>query len=222
MRSLIIIFFIVMLSACASMDDLRNPEYAPTQPSQVDYQLKPNGTIYSPLTAQYLFEDIKARRVGDTITVVLEESTQASKSAKTSAKRANEVSIANPTILGHVPVHKGNPLFTTSLSQDSSFSGQGNSAQSNNLSGNVTVTVAEVLGNGNLLVKGEKLLTLNEGSEVVRVKGIVRPIDISPDNTILSTQIAAAEITYGGNGIVGNSNKPGPLTRFLNSSWWPL
>ena len=83
------------------------------------------------------------------------------------------------------------------------------------------MTVHKVYPNGYLLVKGEKLLELNEGSEVVRITGIVRPVDITPDNTILSNQIANAQIAYKGKGIVSDSSKAGWLTRFFYSAIWP-
>ena len=98
----------------------------------------------------------------------------------------------------------------------------GDSSQSNSLSGNITVTVAAVHPNGNMLVRGEKLLTLNQGAEVVRISGLVRPVDVTPQNTVLSTQIADAQITYSGTGAIAQSNQQGWLARFFNSPYWPF
>ena len=100
--------------------------------------------------------------------------------------------------------------------------GEGELTQQNSLDGNITVTVTQVLANGYLVIKGEKLLTLNEGSEVVRVSGIVRPTDIDANNMIESTKIANAHITYKGNGVVSDSSKAGWLARFFTSVIWPL
>jgi flagellar L-ring protein precursor FlgH len=82
--------------------------------------------------------------------------------------------------------------------------------------------VAEVLSNGNLLVRGEKRLTINQGDEYIRFSGIVRPSDIGPDNTVLSTSVADARIAYTGKGTLDESNSSGWLARLFNSKWWPF
>jgi flagellar L-ring protein FlgH len=84
------------------------------------------------------------------------------------------------------------------------------------------VTVADVLPNGNLVVRGEKWLTLNQGDEYIQISGIVRPIDIRTDNTVLSGLVADARITYSGKGMVADSNKMGWLSRFFASAIWPF
>ena len=113
---------------------------------------------------------------------------------------------------------RGNTLdVAASTKQD--FSGAGTSSQSNSLTGNITVTVAEVLSNGYLVVRGEKILALNEGDEFVRLSGIIRPQDIRPDNSVLSTSVANSQITYGGNGAVADSNSQGWLSRFFLKVW---
>ncbi|HKK03898.1 MAG TPA: flagellar basal body L-ring protein FlgH, partial [Gammaproteobacteria bacterium] len=103
-----------------------------------------------------------------------------------------------------------------------SFDGEGDAAQSNQLEGSITVTVSEVLPNGNLVIQGEKWVKINQGQEYIRLRGIVRPVDIGPDNTVLSTQVADAQLAYGGTGVVAQSNSPGWLTRFFNSPLWPF
>jgi flagellar L-ring protein precursor FlgH len=105
---------------------------------------------------------------------------------------------------------------------DRSFDGTGSSSQSNQLTGEITVTVAQRLANGNLLVKGEKWLTINQGQELVRIAGIVRPQDIGQDNTIESTRVADAKITYTGRGTLADANTQGWLSRFFNSKWMPF
>lgn len=204
--------------SCSSMDRLRDSDYAPAEPMPIP-TTRANGTIYHATSNRFLFEDIKARRVGDTITVVLEEATDASKSAKTSAKKDTEFDTPAPTVFGKAVTKDGRNVLVMDVDSGYDFSGEGDTSQSNSLSGSITVTVVEVLANGNLRVRGEKLLTLNQGSEVVRVSGIVRPLDISPQNTIRSTQIAAAEITYSGNGFIADSNVPGVWTHFFKWVW---
>ena len=115
-----------------------------------------------------------------------------------------------------------NQILENSVSATRDISGEGDLEQENSLSGNVTVTVARVLSNGYLVIKGEKLITLNEGSEVVRISGLVRPNDVRSDNTVDSTQIANAKITYKGDGAVSNSSKASWLYRFFSSPVWPI
>ena len=108
------------------------------------------------------------------------------------------------------------------LDSENSFDGAGGSEQSNSLKGDITVTVAAVYPNGNMLIKGEKVMHLNQGSEVIRISGIVRPADVTPKNTVFSTQIADVQITYAGDGAVADSNEQGWLARFFNSPLWPF
>jgi flagellar L-ring protein precursor FlgH len=108
------------------------------------------------------------------------------------------------------------------LSGSRSFEGEADASQSNSLSGAITVTIADVLPNGNLVVRGEKWLTLNQGEEFIQVSGIVRPQDVTTANTVLSTQIADARITYSGKGTLADSNRMGWLARFFNSPVWPF
>src|SRR5690606_38111833 len=99
------------------------------------------------------------------------------------------------------------------------FAGQGNSSQSNRLDGSITVTVTQVLPNGNLRVEGEKWLALNQGEELIHLAGIVRPADIGPDNSVSSLKVADARISYRGKGVLADANSPGLLTRFFMKLW---
>lgn len=222
---------LLLLSGCATVQPPRD-SYRPTYPPVAAPPPQANGAIYQAGYSMALFEDLKARRVGDTITVVLQERTQASKDAKTDTSKANDITIANPTILGSSPQfnvpgivplvsNRGNSL-ETGMSSSQDFTGEGSSSQGNSLTGNITVTIAEVLPNGNLVVRGEKWLTLNQGDEYIQISGIVRPFDIKTDNTILSSQVADARITYSGEGMVADSNKMGWLSRFFASAIWPF
>lgn len=179
-----------------------------------------NGAIYAEGTGLALFNDVKARRVGDLLTIQLVESTSASKSAKTSAKKSQDTELDPPVILGQAPSVNGAAL-TTSLKGSRDFGGEGDSSQSNRLAGFITVTVVERLPNGNLVIEGEKHLTLNQGDETVRIAGIVRPTDISTGNVVPSYKVADAQISYNGRGFVAESNRMGWLARFFNSGWSP-
>lgn len=211
----------LLMTACAG-PAMRDEGFTPTMPEPVAAPAENNGSIYHSRNNRFLFEDLKARRVGDLITVILDESTNAAKTATTNTSKDSSVDLPGPTIAGLPVTHNGRPLLSASMDSASSFSGSGDSSQSNSLSGNITVTVAQVLTNGNLVVRGEKLLTLNNGSEIIRISGIVRPHDVTPDNTVESTQIANANITYSGRGAVADSNRQGWLARFFSGPLWPF
>ena len=207
--------------ACSSAVDRQPGDYpaaiarTPAPPAAED------GAIYRPTSAITLFEDNKARRVGDTITVRLAERTQASKSASTDAKKNSKTDTGAPTLLGTNITANGKDILSNDWETSQEFAGKGSSSQSNSLNGNITVTVAEILPNGNLLVRGEKWLTLNQGEEYVQVSGIVRPADIAVDNSIPSYKVADARITYSGNGVVPDANRAGLISRFF-MKFWPL
>ncbi|GAB3094005.1 flagellar basal body L-ring protein FlgH [Lysobacter terrae] len=168
-----------------------------------------------------LFEDNKARDVGDLLTLVLVENTSAKTNAKTAVKKDSGVDISAPTIFGQEVTYKGKPLLQAGIEGSRDFSGTGDSAQSNRLDGNITVSVVENLGNGNLRIAGEKRLRLNQGDELVQIQGIVRIADIGPDNRISSDRVGDARIVYGGRGTLARSNAMGWLGRFFNSAAFP-
>jgi flagellar L-ring protein FlgH len=211
---------IALMSACGAARVAEPSRVQPMVVPQV-YSQPAAGTIYNAGTDMRLFEDRKAKRVGDILTVVLAERTNAIKNSQTSTGKTTETTLANPTVFGTPLTHKGVPLFAGSLSGDSSFDGGGTSSQSNSLAGDITVTVVERLHNGNLVISGEKWVTLNQGQEFIRLSGIIRPDDIDPDNTLLSTRIANAQITYSSKGVLAAANKMGLIARFFNSVLHP-
>jgi flagellar L-ring protein precursor FlgH len=179
------------------------------------------GAIYPGSHALRLFEDNKARDVGDLVTIVLVENTNARTQAKTAVSKDSTIDMAAPTLAGVPITYHGNNLLEASVEGKRTFQGNGNSTQSNSLAGSVTATVVQNLGNGNLLVRGEKRLRLNQGDELVQVQGIVRVADIGPDNRISSDRIGDARIVYGGRGTLARSNAMGWLGRFFNSAVYP-
>ena len=234
LRQIIVLGAILLLTACASTKTKPDPAYAPARPLAPEPAAFSHGAIYQAGFAMSLFEDTKARKVGDILTIVLLESTNASKKANTATKKENDIDLKSPTLLGSpvefnaatgklaralpLQITRGNTLDVAATTKQD-FSGAGTSSQSNSLTGNITVTVAEVLSNGYLVVRGEKILALNEGDEFVRLSGIIRPQDIRPDNSVLSTSVANSQITYGGNGAVADSNSQGWLSRFFLKVW---
>lgn len=175
------------------------------------------GAIASANQGLFLFQDAKAYNVGDLLTIELVEKTVAQKSASTSTSKDGSVGVSPSILFGHDIAET-----ETTLSGSRTFDGQGDSAQSNKLEGKITVSVLQRLPNGNLVVGGEKQLALNQGSEFVRLEGVVRPVDIRTDNTVTSDRIANARVTYAGRGALADANAQGWALRFFNSPWMPF
>ncbi|MEO7050969.1 MAG: flagellar basal body L-ring protein FlgH [Rhodanobacter sp.] len=218
-----VLFALASMAGCASAPHARDDaQWAPTPPPMPAIApTQSDGSIYHDAQNMELFTDPRAHRVGDILTVVLIESTQASKKATTSTSKTDKAKIAAPTVLGHT-LSIGGKVADTDLDGERSFDGAGSSSQSNQLTGQITVTVAQRLSNGNLMVRGEKWLTINQGQELVRISGIVRPQDIGQDNVVPSTRVADARISYTGRGTLADANSRGWLSRFFNSKWMPF
>lgn len=220
---IVVCLLFIFLIGCSAIPPKRGEfGYTPATPSSPPPQEQHNGAIYQSGHDITLFEDIRAKRVGDILTVVLEEKTDAKKSATTSTKRDTSVSLPDPTLFGGRLSVNGRSILDNSLSSEHEFDGNGDSSQSNELDGNITVSVVEVLPNGNLVVQGEKWISINQGEEFIRLKGIVRPVDIRPDNTVLSTQVGNTLIAYGGTGSLANSNRKGWLAELFTGVLWPF
>jgi len=208
-----------LLAACASHNP-RNDDKA------FDFPMPPappaDGAIFHSGYNTGLFENPTARNVGDVVTVVLEEVTTAAKSSQTDTSKTTKDSIAPPTILGLPVTLHGTALLSGNVNNANSFSGEGDSKQSDSLAGNISVTVIKRLSNGNLVIRGERQININQGSEYIRLEGVIRPIDIGSDNTIPSTEVADARIAYGQHGALNDANAPGLLSRFFNFSWLPF
>ncbi|MDX1500239.1 MAG: flagellar basal body L-ring protein FlgH [Woeseiaceae bacterium] len=209
-----------LVTGCSTLGG-NEPSYAPVPPGTQVYEPATAGAIYRANTDLRLFEDLKASRVGDILTVRLVERTNASKNSATSTSKSTETSLANPTVFGRPTTKDGTPLFEGALAGDQAFDGTGSSSQSNSLVGDITVTVVERQPNGNLRIRGEKWVTLNQGEEFIQLAGIVRPTDIEPDNTVASTRIADARITYSSKGVMAAANRMGWISRFFHSALSP-
>ncbi len=211
---------LLTLNACAALHLGMQPGTYPPTPAPTYAPAEPtSGAIYQPARNLTLFDDVTARRVGDTVTILLAERTQASKSASTDAKKDSTLDTGIPILGGGSVTVNGKEILSNEWKTEQDFSGKGSSSQSNQLNGSITVTVAEVYPNGNLLVRGEKWLTLNQGEEFVQISGIIRPVDIESNNSIPSFKVADARITYGGAGAINDANRPGFLTRFFMKLW---
>ncbi len=218
------VVLLTMLNACSAtrIEVLPDPQYAPINLKAAKYQPINNGSIFQAGRSVRLFEDNKAFRVGDLLSITLSEATNASKSAATNTGKDDDINIGVTALLGTVPTHKGDALLSNTLSSERDFSGTGDSAQSNSLDGEITVMVIDILPNGTLLVRGEKIIGLNQGSEFIRISGMVRPQDVSANNVVFSRKLANARIYYGGGGVVAEANSKGWLSRLFDSPMFPF
>lgn len=204
----------IALSACVTT----TPSTAVHQPMTIRPEprianVSGNGSIYSAATARPLFEDRRARLVGDTLTINIAEKTAAAKKSDTKADRSQSLAASIPTVIG-LPL-KSLQGTTLSASSANAFEGSGENTSSNNFTGTLTVTVIEVYPNGNLLVSGEKQIGLKEGEEFIRFSGVVNPNTITSGNTVQSSQVADARIEYKANGFIDSAQVMGWLGRFF-------
>jgi len=212
---------VALLAACASTP-ARMENFDAALPINATPPPATGGAIYQAGYDVPLFENSVAHRVGDVLTILLEEKTDASKSASTTTAKKTKADLPGPTIFGAPITMHGKEIFAGSMNNASSFDGSGDSKQSNVLNGSISVTIVKRLGNGNLLVRGQKVININQGSEYVRLQGIVRTIDIAPDNTVSSSRVADASISYGSQGVLASANSKGWLARFFDSKWLPF
>lgn len=211
---------LLLLAGCAHNHQVvaGDPSWRPAVPQAVPPSAATAGAIFQSGRVQNLFVDQRGMQVGDIVTIYLEERTDASKQSSTSTAKDNSLTIPGTAIIAG----KALPRLETGLKSEQDFSGKGSSSQSNRLSGSITVTVAEVMANGNLRVVGEKWVTLNQGEEFIRLAGVIRPIDIAPDNSLPSWKVADARITYSGKGALNDANAMGWLGRAFQSLLSPF
>jgi flagellar L-ring protein precursor FlgH len=213
-----------LLGGCASTDLTQktlthSPDFAPVYPLASDANRIPTGGIYGNRQSDAWFGRGRNFQVGDIITVLLDESTQAARTSNTDLSREAK-NTGLPTGL-NTEIGKISPFLQgIDLSSSGQTSkGKGVADQKATLKGSLAVTVVEVLANGNLMVRGEKKLGLAEGTEVIQVSGIIRPQDVGPNSTVQSLRLANAQIAYRGNGDVANAAKAGWGTSALHRFW---
>ncbi|MBL4782135.1 MAG: flagellar basal body L-ring protein FlgH [Porticoccaceae bacterium] len=217
LQTICVLTAVSLLSACAVIPEHSEPGYESVAPIAMVKPVQNTGSLYQAGYDMVLFEDQRASRVGDIIQVLLVEQMDAAKTTKTEIDKDSKSSLSAPTLFGELLDDLG-----LGIDSSSEFEGEGKSNQSNHLSGSIAVTVAHVLPNGNLMVQGEKWIQINQGGEYIRIKGIVRPSDVSSNNTVLSTHVADARISYGGKGSLDEANVTGWVVRFFMSPLWPF
>lgn len=207
-----------LATGCSSnVEEAMSREYQPVYP-MVNEQLSspPNGAIYSANASGLFATDRRASKIGDILTVAFAESFQATKSQNATTSKSSSNEIALPGIIpGSALAETISNALTSSSGR--SFTGSGATAQSNSLTGQISVQVVRVLPGGNLEIKGQKRLVLNKGDEYIRVSGVVRPADISADNVVLSDRLASANIQYIGAGDIADPANQGWLNGIITA-----
>lgn len=213
----------MFLTGCASVAPIPFERTAyPSQEVAVEQNMVRTGSIFDngnrlyPTRRAYQSGDIK---IGHLITVVLDETTQASRSGSVSTSRVSSNDVLGTNQVGAmVP---GGSFFEdlTLGGANITSDGSGSAGQANSLTGSIAAVVVQIFPNGNLLIEGDKKLTLTEGSEYIKLSGVIRAVDVQPDNTILSRRIANAQISYSGTGDLVAASKPGWLSRALYEVW---
>jgi len=211
-----IVLLSALLGACTTVPPTNVHQPMTARPQPRPDNLAATGSIYQPGFSRTLFEDRRARYVGDTMTIAIAEANTASSKSNTKASRSSSTAASIPTVAG-LP---GKSLQGLNLSASSAHSldGKGEAAANNVFTGSITVTVIEVLGNGNLLVSGEKQVAIGDNTEYIRLSGIVNPYYINSANTISSSQVADARIEYKERGVISEAQVMGWLARFFMSA----
>lgn len=222
MNRFFIACFAVLVSGCVVQ---RTEVVSPSFDQQINppAQVYSNGSIWQ-ASSVALTEDGKARRIGDIVTIIVTETASASKQAATATGRSSELSAGVPAFMGLQTAG----VFTNNIgdlsklldaSASSKFDGSGSTSRKESLTATITAKVIDVLPNGNLRIEGRRNVRVNNEDQIVTVKGTIRQRDISVDNTINSSFVADAQITYAGEGIISDRQKPGWLMNLVDKVW---
>jgi flagellar L-ring protein precursor FlgH len=221
MKQIYKLLLLILLSGCAvEKTDIKTAGFEEPQPKPADYS---NGSIWQSTSAGFT-EDLKARRRGDIITVVISETASASKEAKTGTSRDSSVSAGMPAMLGleNTGIFKNNFADLAKIinaSSSSSFKGAGSTSRQENLKATIAARVIDVQPNGNLMIEGRRNIKVNEEDQIIVLEGTVRSRDIAPDNTVNSIYVADARINYSGRGIISDRQSPGWLMNIFDKIW---
>lgn len=214
-----VLIFFILLSGCTMTPSTRTHQPFTVPPPELPVMSKVSGGIFQSVAnmpgGRYtpLFEDRRARGIGDTIIVTLNEKTNARKSSGSNVNRSGSIDFSIPTAILGVPLNfLGGTEFEAA--SNNKFDGKGASSSNNDFTGTIAVTVLGVLSNGNLLVSGEKQVGINQGHEFIRLSGVINPINII-NNTVSSIQVADARIEYRSNGYIDEAQTMGWLSRFF-------
>jgi len=238
---LVVIFGLLTLSACAGISSGSRPKDQITRPiEEQDHDRRDlvvrdpalEAGLWKDVSSRNFFKDLRAYRVGDLVTVNIVETAKATKKAGTQTSRASSIDGGIDNVLGwegklkHLTsfgknkvrnAYDNNPMFKGSLTN--SFSGSGSTSRDESMTASITARVMEVKANGNLFIKGTREVKVNNETQYIILSGLIRPADISPNNTVLSSYIGDARIEYMGSGPVSDKQRPGWLTRVVDFAW---
>lgn len=215
LNAIILLASTMGLCACGTAPQAIVHQSGLVQAQSAKNQREANGAIFQAASYRPLFEDVKARMVGDVLTIAISENTSATKAAGASGSKAGSAAFAAPTIFGIPSATTAKAAISTSAS--TKFDEKGAETASNSFSGTIAATVIEVLPNGNLLVSGEKQIAFNKGAEYVRFSGVVNPRTITAANQVSSTQVAEARFEYRSTSHLDFAEVSSLLTRFFLS-----
>jgi len=221
----------ILLTGCATTAEvIPTAQFAPVFPVARPVSRVSTGSLFVDGQGDNLFGVTKIYQIGDILTVLLDEATVGARKQNTTTERKSS-NDAFPSIqaglskaIGNSGLPLGVGIGSAAAQMNASGAnilngGTGDHNQSGKLSGSISVSVADVMSNGNLVIRGEKQLTLSEGSEIIQVSGIVRPADVTPYGSVLSKRIANAQFTYKGTGDLANATQQGWGTRALYRLW---
>ena len=222
-RHISVSVFLAMTGCSTYVSNIEGQAFAPIDPPVKLSSPQPaNGSIFHSSQNGLFATDQRARRVGDILTVSFNETYSATKAQTASSSKTDNFGVTLPTGLpniftGGFDKDAGGNGAGLSAGTTRSFAGAGNAVQSNSFSGLLSVTVVRVFENGNMEVAGQKELMLNNGNEYVRVRGVVRPEDVSANNLVSSNRLADAQIRYTGSGQLADSSKQGWLSELMRT-----
>ena len=220
-RSLALV--ILLLAGCIHMESESNLPALRKQQFETPQSTYISGSIWQASSAG-IIDDFKARKRGDSVTIVISEIASASKGATTGTERTSSVSAGIPNLLGLETNMTGikNWMDLSKLvnaSTESKYAGTGSTTRTDNLSATITARVVDVLANGNLLIEGKRSVKVNNEDQFIVLEGMIRPKDITADNYVNSTLIADAKINYSGKGLISDRQRPGWLMNAIDFLW---
>ncbi|MDR1850213.1 MAG: flagellar basal body L-ring protein FlgH [Zoogloeaceae bacterium] len=221
-RFSVFLALLALLSGCSTTPPTSVHQPMTARPDYRPVQQAANGSIFQDSSARPLFEDRRARYVGDTLTVTITENNRAASDSSTGVSRTGSISAGVDGLsvypLDKVSAFKKIADINLGMNSSNDFSGSGNAASNNVFQGTITVTVIEVFPNGNILVSGEKMVSIGGQQEFIRLSGVVNPRDVvSETNSVSSSRIADARIEYKANGVISEAQTMGWLSRFFLS-----
>lgn len=214
-------FIVFTLTSCVKKDEVKKNDFTPPKVEKQKFEKQYNGAIYQPGMHLNLFNDTQGRHIGDIVTIRLVEAASALSSSDTRAEKKQNVEFPAPKVAGSDVTQDGKKVLENNLNGERDFRGSGESNQAHNFQAVITVSVVDVLPNNYLVVRGEKLIALNQSEEFIRFSGIIRPQDIGPDNSVESKKVANVRISYSGQGVLSHANKMGTLAKFFQSEAYP-